>query len=105
MLLAAGANGIAAIDAVHLEILDAAGLREEAEDAAALGFMATACIHPSQVPIVRDAYGPIPNASPGRAPCWPKTRGAGTGCSRSTGRWSTRRCSARPRRSCAAAGG
>jgi citrate lyase subunit beta/citryl-CoA lyase len=60
VLLAAGANGIAAIDAVHLEILDAAGQREEAEDAAALGFMATACIHPSQVPIVRDAYRPSP---------------------------------------------
>lgn len=58
VLLAAGANGIAAIDAVHLDIRDAAGLRAEVEDAAALGFMATACIHPSQVPIVRDAYRP-----------------------------------------------
>jgi citrate lyase subunit beta/citryl-CoA lyase len=58
VLLAAGANGIAAIDAVHLDIRDAAGLRAEAEDAAALGFVATACIHPSQVPIVRDAYRP-----------------------------------------------
>lgn len=56
--LAAGANGIAAIDAVHLEIGDTAGLRAEAEDAAALGFAATACIHPSQADIVREAYRP-----------------------------------------------
>jgi citrate lyase subunit beta / citryl-CoA lyase len=56
--LAAGANGIAAIDTVHLEIGDTAGLRAEAEDAAALGFAATACIHPSQVHIVRAAYRP-----------------------------------------------
>ena len=32
--------------------------RAEAEDAAALGFAATACIHPSQVPVVREAYRP-----------------------------------------------
>ncbi|WP_136708829.1 CoA ester lyase [Agromyces sp. H66] len=60
VLLAAGANGIAAIDAVHLDIGDAAGLRAEAEDAASLGFAATACIHPGQVPVVRDAYRPSP---------------------------------------------
>lgn len=58
VLLTAAANGIAAIDAVHLDIGDAEGLRAEAEDAAALGFEATACIHPSQVSIVRDAYRP-----------------------------------------------
>ena len=58
VLLAAGAHGVAAIDTVHLEIADAAGLRAEAEDAAALGFAATACIHPSQVPVVREAYRP-----------------------------------------------
>lgn len=61
VLLAAGANGIAAIDAVHLDLDDAAGLAAEAQDAAALGFAATACIHPSQVPIVRDAYLPSPD--------------------------------------------
>ena len=58
VLLAAGAHGVAAIDTVHLEIADVAGLRAEAEDAAALGFAATACIHPSQVPVVREAYRP-----------------------------------------------
>lgn len=58
VLLAAGAAGIAAVDAVHLDIGDLEGLREEAEDAAAVGFRATACIHPSQVPVVREAYRP-----------------------------------------------
>lgn len=58
VLLAAAAHGVAAIDAVHLDIGDMDGLRAEAEDAAAVGFAATACIHPSQVAIVRDAYRP-----------------------------------------------
>lgn len=58
VLLAAGAHGVAAIDAVHLEIGDLGGLRDEAADAAALGFAATACIHPSQAEVVRDAYRP-----------------------------------------------
>jgi citrate lyase subunit beta/citryl-CoA lyase len=58
VLLAAAANDVAAIDAVHLDMADTAGLRAEAEDAAALGFAATACIHPSQASIVRDAYRP-----------------------------------------------
>ena len=60
VLLAAGANGVAAIDAVHLDLADADGLRSEAEDAAALGFAATACVHPDQVDVVRAAYAPAP---------------------------------------------
>jgi citrate lyase subunit beta / citryl-CoA lyase len=58
ILLAAGANRIPAIDTVHIDIDDINGLREEATDAAASGFAATACIHPSQVEVVRDAYRP-----------------------------------------------
>jgi citrate lyase subunit beta / citryl-CoA lyase len=60
VLLAAGAEGIAAIDAVHLAIDDLDGLRAEAEDAVASGFAATACIHPSHVAVIRDAYRPSP---------------------------------------------
>lgn len=60
VLLAAGAHGIVAIDAVHLTIDDAEGLLVEATDAVASGFGATACIHPSQVPVIRDAYRPSP---------------------------------------------
>lgn len=62
VLLAAGAAGKAAIDAVHLDIADEAGLAEEAADAAASGFAGTACIHPRQVPIVRAAFRPTPEA-------------------------------------------
>jgi citrate lyase subunit beta/citryl-CoA lyase len=60
VLLAAGAAGIAAIDAVHLAIDDLDGLRAAAEDAVASGFAATACIHPSHVAVIRDAYRPTP---------------------------------------------
>lgn len=58
VLVAAGAYGKAAIDAVHLDLDDLAGLAEEADDAAATGFTATACLHPAQVDVVRDAYRP-----------------------------------------------
>ncbi len=58
VLVAAGAHGRAAIDAVHMDIGDVAGLHDEATDAAACGFTATACIHPSQVDVVRRAYRP-----------------------------------------------
>jgi citrate lyase subunit beta/citryl-CoA lyase len=60
VLLAAGAAGIPAIDTVHLDIPDLDGVRAEAEDAAASGFAATACIHPSHVEVIRAAYAPSP---------------------------------------------
>ncbi|WP_127820029.1 HpcH/HpaI aldolase/citrate lyase family protein [Microbacterium sp. CPCC 204701] len=60
VLLAAGARGKAAIDAVHLDIADTKRLTDEATDAAASGFAATACIHPSQVEVIRAAYRPDP---------------------------------------------
>lgn len=56
--LAAAANDRFAVDAVHLDIDDVAGLRDEVLDAVALGYQATACIHPSQVATIRDAYRP-----------------------------------------------
>ncbi|WP_243063759.1 CoA ester lyase [Humibacter sp. RRB41] len=58
VLLAAGAHGIDAIDAVHIDLEDLEGLAEEAADAVASGFAATACLHPRQVEIVREAYRP-----------------------------------------------
>lgn len=58
VLIAAGAAGKAAVDAVHLDLDDAEGLAAEAADAVASGFAATACIHPSQVPVIRAAYRP-----------------------------------------------
>lgn len=56
VLLAARAFGRLPIDAVHLDIPDLDGLRLEAQDAAESGFAATACIHPSQIAVVRAAY-------------------------------------------------
>lgn len=58
VLLETGALGKAAIDAVHIDIDDLGGLADEAEDAAASGFAATACIHPKQVDTIRAAYRP-----------------------------------------------
>jgi len=60
VLLAAKAFDRAAIDSVHLDIADVDGLRTEVLDAAASGFDATACIHPSQVAIIRDGYAAAP---------------------------------------------
>ena len=62
VLLEAGAHGKGAIDAVHIDIGDIAGQKAEAIDAAASGFTATACIHPSQVAVIRDAYAPAADA-------------------------------------------
>lgn len=58
VLLAAGGNGKAALDAVYVNIPDTEGLAAEAADAVASGFSATACIHPSQVEVIRAAYLP-----------------------------------------------
>lgn len=68
VLVAAGSAGKAAIDTVHLDIADQSGLAAEAEDAVASGFTATACIHPSQVEVIRDAYLPTaPDVTRARA--------------------------------------
>lgn len=61
VLLAARSFGRTAIDAVHIDIGDLDGLHGEARDAAASGFQATACIHPSQVDVIRRAYAPTPD--------------------------------------------
>jgi citrate lyase subunit beta/citryl-CoA lyase len=58
VLIAANAAGKVAVDSVFLDIPDLDGLRAEAEDAAASGFAATACIHPSQVAVIRESYAP-----------------------------------------------
>ena len=60
ILLAAGASGKAAIDTIHLDITDLEGLAAEAQDAVAVGFAGTACIHPDQVATIREAYRSTP---------------------------------------------
>jgi citrate lyase subunit beta/citryl-CoA lyase len=61
VLLAAAARERPAVDAVYLDIPDLDGLANEARDAADSGFAMKCCIHPSQVPVVRDAFRPEPN--------------------------------------------
>ncbi|HTW21682.1 MAG TPA: CoA ester lyase [Mycobacteriales bacterium] len=58
VLLAAGAAGIPAIDTVQVDLAGLAVLQRQAEDAAASGFAALGCVHPSQVPVVRSAFRP-----------------------------------------------
>jgi citrate lyase subunit beta/citryl-CoA lyase len=58
VLLAAGAFGKEAIDAVYVNIPDLDGLAAESRDAVASGFGSKACIHPGQVAVVRAAYAP-----------------------------------------------
>src|SRR5699024_4281392 len=57
-VLAPRADGRAAIEAVHVYIEDMIGLHAEAEDAVASGYTATACVHPHQVEMIRQAYRP-----------------------------------------------
>jgi citrate lyase subunit beta/citryl-CoA lyase len=58
VLLAAAAAKVAAWDGVYLAIEDLDGLRVEAEEAVAMGFAGKVAIHPSQVPVLRDAFAP-----------------------------------------------
>lgn len=57
-LVAAGAHRLCALDAVFLDIGNLEGQRDQALDAAAMGFSASVCVHPSQVAVVREAYRP-----------------------------------------------
>lgn len=61
VLLAAAARGIPAIDAVHIDITDYVGLKREAKQAVDLGFRAKACIHPSHLDLIREAFRPSDN--------------------------------------------
>lgn len=58
VLLAAGAAGKIAVDSVHIDIADLDGLTRESAEAVDVGFAAKACVHPSHVPVIRDAFRP-----------------------------------------------
>lgn len=79
VLLAAGAFGKEAVDAVYVNIPDLDGLAEEARDAVASGFGSKACIHPSQVAAVRTAYAPSPDEVAAARELLEAARAAGTG--------------------------
>lgn len=61
MLLAAGAFGVTAIDAIRTDIADLDGAHAEALDAAASGFGAKAAIHPNHIEPYRRAFAPTPD--------------------------------------------
>jgi citrate lyase subunit beta/citryl-CoA lyase len=54
--VAAAAVGVEAIDTVYTDIADLDGLRRECEDAVAMGFTGKISIHPSQIPVINDAF-------------------------------------------------
>ncbi|MFC6938667.1 HpcH/HpaI aldolase/citrate lyase family protein [Salinirubellus sp. GCM10025818] len=58
VVLAAAAAGIDAIDTLHTDIGDTEGLAEETAFVLELGFDGKICIHPSQVPVVNEAFTP-----------------------------------------------
>lgn len=58
ILLAAAAAGKASIDTIHTDLSPTEQFIAEAQDAVASGFNAKACIHPTQVSVVREAYQP-----------------------------------------------
>ena len=57
-LLAAHATGVAAIDTLHADFKDEAGLMRVAREAYQDGFAGMLAIHPSQVPIINAAFTP-----------------------------------------------
>jgi citrate lyase subunit beta / citryl-CoA lyase len=60
-LLAAKAHGRMALDSVYLDIKDRDGLRDEVDDAVAVGFDAKVAIHPTQLAVIRAGYTPTPD--------------------------------------------
>ena len=57
-LLAARSNGVQPIDSVFVQLDDASALREECENSRKVGFTGKLTIHPSQIPVVNEAFTP-----------------------------------------------
>ncbi|WP_331764954.1 CoA ester lyase (plasmid) [Streptomyces sp. NBC_01384] len=54
----AAAAGLPAIDSPYFDLRDADGLKREAEEAAELGYLGKAAIHPRQLPVIQEAFRP-----------------------------------------------
>lgn len=54
------AAGIQAIDSVFSDVADMEGLLENVKRSKALGFEGMGCIHPRQVPVIREGFAPAP---------------------------------------------
>jgi citrate lyase subunit beta/citryl-CoA lyase len=57
-LLGAAAAGVAAIDTIHGDFRDDAGLRRRAEQVRRAGFRGMLAIHPAQVDVINAAFTP-----------------------------------------------
>jgi len=61
VVLAAAAAGVEAIDTLHTDFADEAGLAEDAAFGRDLGYDGKMAIHPAQVPVINEAYTPDPD--------------------------------------------
>ena len=59
-LLSAAAGGVQPVDAVYVDFRDIAGLRQECEEGARLGFTGKLSIHPDQIDVINGAFTPAP---------------------------------------------
>lgn len=57
---ASRAAGVQAIDSVFADVADLDGLRVWGLNSRALGFEGMGCIHPSQIPVIHQAFAPTP---------------------------------------------
>ena len=60
-LLAARSNSVQPIDSVFVQLDDESALREECENSRKIGFAGKLTIHPSQIPVVNEAFTPNPD--------------------------------------------
>jgi len=58
LVVAARAAGIQAIDSVFSDVADMAALRENVKVSKSLGFEGMGCIHPRQIPVIRQGFAP-----------------------------------------------
>ena len=57
-LIAAAAAGVPALDTVHAAARDLEGLRRDCAEGRRLGFAGRLAIHPSQIPVIEEAFAP-----------------------------------------------
>ena len=60
VLNASRAAGVQPLGSVYTDIQDQEGLARYAKDFRKLGFEGLACVHPSQVPVINEAFSPTP---------------------------------------------
>jgi citrate lyase subunit beta / citryl-CoA lyase len=61
IIVAAKAAGIQPIDSVFSDVADMEALRKNVLTSKALGFEGMGCIHPRQVPVIKEGYAPDEN--------------------------------------------